>query len=109
MFFVYFRFFFVFFFAFGTEITCRFNAAITGLTLPTATKVLSAPPCFLVFFLFTYFFCQLTHRSLSAAVHLGYASLSLRFWYKHLADLIVAELDRLTLQDGHLEENKSNK
>jgi hypothetical protein len=51
----------------------------------------------------------LTHRSLSAAVHLGYASLSLRFWYKHLADLIVAELDRLTLQDGHLEENKSNK
>ena len=31
-------FFFGFFFAFGTEITHRPNVAITGLTLPTATK-----------------------------------------------------------------------
>jgi hypothetical protein len=37
-FFGYFDFFFGFFFAFGTEITCRSNVAIAGLTLPTATK-----------------------------------------------------------------------
>jgi len=36
--FAYFAFFFGFFFAFGTEITCRSNVAIAGLTLPTAKK-----------------------------------------------------------------------
>jgi len=37
LFFAYF-FFFGFFFALGTEITCTSNVAITGLTLPTATQ-----------------------------------------------------------------------
>jgi hypothetical protein len=37
--FAYFAFVFGFFFAFGTDITCRPKVAIIGLTLPTATKV----------------------------------------------------------------------
>jgi hypothetical protein len=37
-FFGYFGLFFVFFFAFATEITCGSNVAIAGLTLPTVTK-----------------------------------------------------------------------
>jgi hypothetical protein len=34
----YFDLFFAFFFAFGTEITCRYNVGVVGLTLPTAAK-----------------------------------------------------------------------
>jgi len=34
----YFDFFFAFFFAFGTEITCRYDWAVVGLTLPITTK-----------------------------------------------------------------------
>ena len=34
----YFDLFFAFFFAFGTEITCRYNVTVVGLTLPTTTK-----------------------------------------------------------------------
>ena len=30
-----------------------------------------------------------------------------RFWYRHLADLIVANLDQGTLQDAHLKTNKN--
>jgi hypothetical protein len=37
--FTYYAFFFGFFFAFGTDITCRPKVAIAGLTLPTATKL----------------------------------------------------------------------
>jgi hypothetical protein len=37
-FFDYFGLFFAFFFAFGTEITCRSNVAVACLTLPSATK-----------------------------------------------------------------------
>ena len=29
------------------------------------------------------------------------------FWYRHLADLIVADLDQGTLQDAHLKTNKN--
>jgi len=30
-----------------------------------------------------------------------------RFWYRHLADLIVADLDQGTLQNAHLKTNKN--
>ena len=30
-----------------------------------------------------------------------------RFWYRHLADLMVADLDQGTLRDAHLKTNKN--
>jgi len=53
----YFDLFFTFFFAFGTEITCRYNVPLVGLT-SGHYEVLSALPDLIVFFLFVCFLSQ---------------------------------------------------